>query len=277
MVQEDFSKYNGEGTTLRRAQLRMLDILIEIDRICKKNDIQYWIDYGTLLGAIRHGGFIPWDDDLDICIWDKDFERFQKICLNELPSWLFLQNEQTDPKSSMGNGLIKIRDKESLYIHEFENFRRDYNKGIFIDVFKYQGYSKFPSKLLYYLLRRISRAYGFSHYNPALTLKNIIGYFVYPISYIIHNALLFLCNLNTKKNFYVGCTPERYGCGKISKFKDLFPLQDITFEGHKFMAPNNPDAFLTNEFGDYMQIPLPEKRRTHASYIFLNRRDGIVK
>ena len=71
-MEEDFSKYNGEGTMLRKAQLRMVDILVAIDKVCRDNGINYWIDYGTLLGAVRHKGFIPWDDDIDICVLTED-------------------------------------------------------------------------------------------------------------------------------------------------------------------------------------------------------------
>lgn len=275
MMVEDFSKYNGEGTLLRDVQKKMLTILIEVDKICRQNDIPYWIDYGTLLGAIRHGGFVPWDDDLDICIMEEHFEKFQEVCLRELPENLFLQNEKTDPLSSMGNGLIKIRDKESLYIHDFENFRKKYNKGIFIDVFKCRSYSKMPMSLLKFLIKNISKSFGFSHYNPPLNFKNIICFFIYPILYPIHKSILSI--LNNKKTFYVGCAPERSTYKEIHYIHNLFPLQEITFENHKFMAPNNPDAFLRDEYGDYMQIPPVEKRRTHVSYVFLNRQDGLVK
>ena len=76
---EDFSKYNPEGSTLRKAQLRMLEILKEIDKICKKHHITYWLDGGTMLGCARHKGFIPWDDDLDIAVFEEDYERLLHI------------------------------------------------------------------------------------------------------------------------------------------------------------------------------------------------------
>lgn len=76
---EDFSVYNGENTILRKAQLRMLEILVQVSSICDKHSIPYWIDYGTLLGAVRHNGFIPWDDDLDISILKKITLNFQKF------------------------------------------------------------------------------------------------------------------------------------------------------------------------------------------------------
>ena len=69
-------KYSPDGSTLRKAQLRMLEMLKFIDGVCKDNGIEYWIDYGTLLGAARHGGFIPWDDDTDICMTIDNLKKF---------------------------------------------------------------------------------------------------------------------------------------------------------------------------------------------------------
>ena len=82
---EDFSRYNGENTKLRKAQLCMLDILIQFDKVCRNNNISYWLDGGTLLGAVRHQGFIPWDDDLDVCIQSKDYPKLREALIKELP------------------------------------------------------------------------------------------------------------------------------------------------------------------------------------------------
>ena len=98
----DFSKLypdnRQEGeTVLRQAQLVMLRMLKIIDYICRKHDISYWMCSGTLLGAVRHKGFIPWDDDLDICMIREDYERFVKIAVNEFPEDMMLQTRETDP------------------------------------------------------------------------------------------------------------------------------------------------------------------------------------
>ena len=135
-MKEDFSEYNGEGTPLREAQMASLDILLEFDRVCKKNQITYWIDFGTLLGAVRHKGFIPWDDDIDISMPPADFKRFMEIGQKELKDGYFLQTEKTDPGSNMCRGLFKIRKNNTLYVHDFDDFRKDYHKGVSIDVFE---------------------------------------------------------------------------------------------------------------------------------------------
>ena len=90
-------RFNPDGSMLRRQQMRMLEILIEVDRICKKHGIPYWLSSGTLIGAVRHNGFIPWDDDLDIEMMRKDYLRLLQVLPGELPDWLALQNDETDP------------------------------------------------------------------------------------------------------------------------------------------------------------------------------------
>ena len=274
MIKEDFSKYNGEGTPLRKVQLKMLEILVEIDNLCRKNDICYWIDFGTLLGAVRHKGFIPWDDDLDIYVHEKDFDRFQKVCIEQLPDDLFLQNEKTDPDSHMGNGMVKVRDKNSLFIHDFDVFRKDYNKGVFIDVFMAKTYPKMNQELMKYLFSRIKFAYGFYKYNPELNLKNIVCFFLYPFSFVFHMFLIKIMSIG--KPYLIGTTPESYTYGLFAKIEDVFPLQEIEFEGHGFMAPKKPDVCLRNVYGDYIQIPPPEQRRTHVIYAFMDRKEGAI-
>ena len=108
-MEEDLSKYNPEGSTLRKAQLRMLEMLIEIDKICRKHTIPYWIEFGTLLGAVRHKGFIPWDDDADICVMEKDYKYLREILIRELPSKYAFQDTTTDKYAFFTYG--RVRDK----------------------------------------------------------------------------------------------------------------------------------------------------------------------
>lgn len=89
MIDESIQKqlreqYNPEDSMLRGIQMHLLDILIEIDRVCRKNGLTYWLDSGTLIGAVRHGGFIPWDDDLDVCILLDDYDRFCECMRRDL-------------------------------------------------------------------------------------------------------------------------------------------------------------------------------------------------
>ena len=122
------------GTKLREIQLCELEILKEVVRICEKHDIDYWLAYGTMLGAVRHEGFIPWDDDLDIYMRREDFKKFEKICKTELSGDYFLQTQRSDP--CIGNLFYKVR-KNGTYMPEdgLREFGKKIHEGIWIDIF----------------------------------------------------------------------------------------------------------------------------------------------
>ena len=129
------TQYNPDGSNLRRAQLRMVDMLKFIDEFCTKHNITYWLDYGTLLGAARHGGFIPWDDDTDIAMPIKDLLKFKKLLLKEgLPQELALQCKETD--SYYWINWITLRDLNSKQIRMDDNtiLEECKFKGIYIDI-----------------------------------------------------------------------------------------------------------------------------------------------
>ena len=128
-------KFNPDGSQLRKQQMRMLEILKEVDRICKKHHIQYWLSSGTLLGAARHKGFIPWDDDLDIEMLLPDYRRLMKILPEELPDNLALQNVKTDPNYFFF--YAKVRDRNS-FLAESNHYDRVWKeRGIYIDIFPF--------------------------------------------------------------------------------------------------------------------------------------------
>lgn len=264
---EDFSYINGEGTALRMAQKEMLQILIEFDRICRKNNLTYWIDYGTLLGAVRHSGFIPWDDDIDVSMPSSDYKHFLEVASSELKEGFFLQNQQTEPQLNMGVGISKIRKDGTLFINDFDNFRIRYHKGISIDVFEVVDYPNVSPKTWNFFRKRVFKSYGFFHYNPSLTLKNIISYFVFPVEYVLFKGLWSLLCLGRKKERTLSRL-ERTPYGYPTMKTEIYPLQEMTFEGFSFFAPQNPSARLRDNFGDdFMQIPPSERRRIHAKFI----------
>ena len=109
-------RFNPDGSLLRRQQLRMLELLEVIDVICRKHQIPYWLSYGTLIGAARHKGFIPWDDDLDIEMLRSDYLRLLKVLPQELPENLALQTNETDPNYLIIYG--QLRDKHSHLVDQ---------------------------------------------------------------------------------------------------------------------------------------------------------------
>lgn len=266
---EDFSEINGEGTVLRAAQLKMLDILLEFDRICRKHNLTYWIDFGTLLGAVRHKGFIPWDDDIDLSMPTEDYRRFKEIAPDELGPQFILQTEETQPSALQGKGVYKVRMKDTLYLMQHDNMRQPYSKGLFIDIFESVPYPTVNRRLFKFLVKRISKSYGFMMYSNELNFGNIVRYFVFPVEFALFYSIWKLICLFHKKDREL--TPmKRLIYGYPTLRTEIYPLGTIQFEGHEFPCPKNPDARLSDMWGDYMKLPPVEQRRIHTRFICLD-------
>lgn len=119
---------------MKKAWAVMLDLLAEFDRVCRKHDIKYYASGGTMLGAVRHKGFIPWDDDIDVMMERKDYEQLCKIGPSEFKHPYFLQNKYTDPECCDIMSKLRNSDTTALFNLERNGFM-NYNKGIFIDIF----------------------------------------------------------------------------------------------------------------------------------------------
>jgi lipopolysaccharide cholinephosphotransferase len=257
---EDFSKYNGEGTILRKAQNRMLEVLIEVDKICRRNDIPYWIDGGTLLGAVRNGGFIPWDDDLDIGVMRSDYKKLCKILKRELPANLAFQDEHTDTLHALKRA--KVRDRNS-YVDEGLPRGALKEEGLFIDIFNVESGTL---RLKNFIDKRYIRAFRMSRNVYHDKFGRFKSYFSYPL-YAFVVWIFRLYSRFQKSDALV------YGYGNFTAsnpqlYKSyFFPVKEMEFEGHKFLAPANPDAYLKAFYGNYMQIPPEEKRIIHSGKI----------
>ena len=255
---EDLSHYNPEGSTLRRAQLRMLEILKVVDAICTKHEIEYTLCCGSLLGAVRHGGFIPWDDDIDINVTREDLAKLRKILPRELPSHLVYQDYFTDPYYP--TPIAKVREKDS-YMYEEPCTDRLKEKGIFIDLIPIEEVPNlaWKAKLDYWYGHCLR---GIHHYVD--TKDTILSWIVLPFAW----GLTALTRL-TNKFRRIDQLAHVYGFqayGALQK-KDYYPIKRMSFEGFQACVPNNPDAVLTALFGDYMQLPPEDKRRVHSSKI----------
>lgn len=266
-MEKDFSEYNGEGTALREAQKKLMLILEEFDRICKKNGLTYWLDFGTLLGAVRHGGFIPWDDDIDLSMPPEDYRRFKEIAANELSDGYILQTEITEPSSMQGDGMFKVRMKDTLYLMDHDDMSEPYSKGMFIDIFESVPFPAINRKVFKFLVRRISKAHGFMHYKKRLNFGNIIRYFVFPVSYVFfyHIVWKLICIFHRKDCEFTPMRRVLYGYP--SPREAIYPLKEIKFEGKVFPCPGDPDRRLRDMWGDYMQLPPEKDRKIHARFI----------
>ncbi len=251
-------RYNPEGSLLRRHQLRMLDILIELDRICNKHHITYWLSSGTLLGAIRHQGFIPWDDDLDVELPYSEYKKLMKILPAELPSWLALQNHEQD--SNYLYCYAKLRDKNSLLDEGLPYDCRCKEKGIYIDIFPMEKHPIWLHRLseltfghLYKILRLSPND---NHaFRSALRLYKLNTKFIYPCLRLFTTCFYWGSN----RTFGMGI-PLR----SKRNFKHVYPLKKAIFEGHEFPVPHDSDAMLRGIYGDYMKLPDLNKLQLHV-------------
>lgn len=249
---------------LRECQLKQLDILKTIDKICRKHHIPYWLDSGTLLGAVRHGGFIPWDDDIDIGMLAEDEQRFLSIAAKELPEDLFLQTPDTDALSK--EPITKIRDENSLFIEYGDTFQSAYCKGIFVDIFPFESYPLLPDSIMRPTLRRISKSYSILHHYHRYSLRAAAEWLWFGVSYLLCTAFWRTASLLLPKK-RIGVKPILCGNGNSHAADCIFPLSEVTFEGCTFPAPAHTHEYLTDLFGDYSVIPPEDKRQVHALFI----------
>lgn len=259
-----------DAAILRKAQLKMVEILVEIDRICEKHDIKYWLGYGTLLGAVRHKGFIPWDDDCDICMMRADFEKFLRVASVELPHNMILQNKDLDPNYPKSMTKIRLANTKLVEFEESENEK--YHQGIFVDVFIWDYYSPLIMKI-WGKIKVVEKWKGSRKKYPKGSFKRMAIQLAVLLPYILYSTIdkiLSITAISTRKNDalrFIGLEVKNSDV----KFYDkdvIFPLQrGVGFEGKNFCIPNDYDKVLSQMYGDYMTLPKPEDRCWHARKI----------
>lgn len=265
-----------DNEQLRKLQLIELDMLLEVDRICKKNHIQYNITGGTLLGAVRHGGFIPWDDDADIALLRKEYERFKEACKTDLDTSKFYFQDawETDGyRWSYG----KIRRKNTLYMREYQE-HMPYEQGICIDIFPIENIpDNFIARAFDSFHCFCIRKFFWSEVGR-IEEKNIIKRWSYqlmsriPREKILKHYEYLIKKRNTKETKKVRVAlmslSVKKGFGHLKEW--YAESAEYSFEGHKLSGIKDYDAFLTYVYGDYLKLPPEEKRKIHpASEIIL--------
>lgn len=262
-------KLSPEG--LRKLQLTTLEMIVEVDRICRKHHIQYSLDGGTLLGAVRHHGFIPWDDDADIIFTRHEYARFCRVCKKELDEErFFLQDYRTDPEYRWG--YAKLRRKGTEFIRSGQEHMR-YRTGIYIDVFVvdhvpdqdlarklYYGICFCLRKILYAELGMETADQGWLR-----GLYRILYRIPKNTCFCIRNRLAAACN--------------RYDTDLVSHLLYPYPARackygvpahcfqkyiEMEFEGMQFSIFEEYDEYLSLLYGDYMQYPPIEEQVGHT-------------
>lgn len=255
-------RFNPEGSPLREHQLCMLKMLVFFDKICKKHNIKYWLCSGTLIGAVRHNGFIPWDDDLDVEMLRDDFNKLKKVMASYENERYALQTHSTDRGYVAPYG--KLRDTHSLIIEENGNDKYYKYKGVYIDVFIIDKSSSSS------VIKWTNRFQEHFLFRPNKRIQNDIIRKVYiESSYYFFNSILFpllrcFSSLTTKEQYRLALG----SCFTMPRYiNDIFPLSTVKFENYSFPAPGNSHNYLRKIYGNYMELPNLETLRIHTTHV----------
>lgn len=267
----------SQSYDLKKLQNCILYIAKEIDRICKENSIEYSISAGTMLGAVRHNGFIPWDDDLDLLMTRSNYDKFKKVCENELGNEFEMIDWKNDNYYS--NAFMKIMLKDTLTVQPgFENAK--YKQGIFVDVFPVDNIP--DSKIKQFIQNLFTRACLIMlQCKDGAVRKRLNGVFdgaefwlLRKLSYMLtHKKLVDLCEKEMTR--YNGKSCSKASMISFSYKKYAFPVNYYTgciyavFEDCKFMMLSEYKEILRQVYGDYMILP-PENERESHSFVFVD-------
>ncbi len=251
---------------MRQVQQSILD---KVHAFCKENEIKYFLAAGTLLGAIRHKGYIPWDDDIDLYMLREDYNKIEALFNENAPKGLRLLSLKTEEKYTYP--FIKIEDTTTILVEDNNSFQC----GINIDVFPVDGIPDDEIELneFYHKLSRFETIDGIKT-TKINRKRNVIKNTVLALGKLL-TSFISLRSLSSKRDSFI-CDEQFTSkmVGELSTFayKKQFPRElfdettDVLFEGKYYKSPKDWDMFLKLKFGDYMKLPPIEQQVTHHSF-----------
>lgn len=275
---------NYDDKTLKKLQRVELGILKDFEHLCKKYNLDYFLGGGSAIGAIRHQGFIPWDDDIDVNMTRKDYNQFLEIAKNEkeyLQKYKVVNNE-TDPNFPLMHTHWILKGTKFIT----EDFKHiDADLGIFLDIFCFDNVPD-DDKLM---KKQGTRAWLLGKFvilcgvkKPVIYIRGIKAKIILAISFIVHNTFkLFRLkpsffykkakkealkyNHTTTKRMAYMFDPQRFT--SILSKDEIFPTKKVMFDGVETRVANQVEVYLTKRFGNYMELPPVDKRHNHCPYI----------
>lgn len=245
-----------ETIDIKRVQKKLLEMGKNIASILESNNVPYIITFGTLLGAVRHGGFIPWDDDFDFFLFDDTYDKAIELLRKNLPNDMFLEDEKSESKYFHGWAHVKDMNSE-VYCEQFPQDNLYNHHGLSVDLYKCKRIHS--SGLLDY------RIVEMENYLKRKLDKGIIDLSSYNSQRdILKEAIEKEEKNNPIEDSFI------YGMAVKERFmfeKDIFPLKKYIFDDVEFWGPNDSNSILCHFYGDYMQLPKVENRIPHYSKV----------
>lgn len=265
-------KSNNYLDKLKNVELEILD---EIIRVCEKNNIEYFLIAGTLLGAVRHKGIIPWDDDIDVGMTREYYDKFCSLPKSEFKDKFLLNSFKTNKKCSYPFAKLVMKNTMFIERKNKDAYDKKYS-GIWVDIFPLDGLDDPLS------IEHEKRKKKFDTYFTLINIKNNTSYYQNSkIKKFIYNKILFFVpikflvnKLNKTIMYDKDCKPKYY-CSyggiyilkrETHEYDAIYPLKKVEFEHRKVNGMNDNDKYLKTMYGDYMKLPKEEDRKTHNPY-----------
>ena len=267
---------------LKRLHKLQLEMLCDLDSICKKYDLKYFAVFGTALGAVRHGGFIPWDDDIDVGMLREDYDTFIRVVEKEMGDKYQIMTPEVDKNYACC--VTKFQRKGTRFVSYLSD-KLDCDQCIFIDIFPFDCIAPTSQKaknqqLITLFLDRLIYLCGSAH--PIIPYEGMKHHIYAVICWCIHYVLkIFHFSPRVIYRMFVKeCAKYNhmklknytsFGDGASlkyhAKYNEIFPIKETKYEDISIQMMNNTDVHLKRTYGDYMQLPPKEQRINHAPYI----------
>lgn len=260
---------------LLKIQSTAREILTVIDRVCKEAGTPWYLFYGSALGAVRHGGFIPWDDDADIIMFRADYEKLRAYWLAHPVEGYFFQDIFTDPGYNIK--ITKIRKDNTSFVESYVKDRKMHH-GLFVDIFVLDDYVKSP------FWRRVGEYITMFDYNAVRSYKadNRLGKLIYPITNVLFRGG-HIYNF-WYKHIFPRLKKDEGMCSDIASFTNSKKYdfrrewfgepKYVPFDDCSFPIPQDAASVLTSCYGDFMTPPPPEKQKGHHNFHKLSFTEG---